>query len=880
MSFGRNGLSTSGSQVDDYAMRGVELEEFPLIFFISETYEEKFKASDDTGQQDEADPADVGVEDEVGEDHVDSQEVNVGRKRGRKPNERSRYLPDHPRYTSHTRVVRSAGHNTIPSTRGPFYPPHNEPETIDFFRASMLAICKPWRRLDDLRREDQTWEQAYEDFFSAAPKRSTDIVAGIKSHYDSRTAASLSREDENNAEVEGEGRRRRRNELDELAEAEQVEERDPLNVAEPEADRLEAIRLAIDKCANSQEEVHGKAAVEIAKTAGIFTSEGEEWETAGQDAGVATGDDLAKLVGWQHKLKEIAAAQGNAASQVTDTDEGAIQLGTGGAEYVQYVSPETIDIGEEALSGVDPSCLFEDQRRAFDIVDYHLRQTLDGKKPPQLLMHIAGEGGTGKSRVIQTITDQFKALGCEKALVKAAYTGIAASLIGGSTLHVVCRIPPPSKYKGGRIVHSAEKERELAEFYTPIKYLIIDEISMVPREFLAQISRIISKARAHLEDHSSNAPFGGLNVIILGDMHQFPPVQGGASHALFTAIRNEDLGDKNKEDFVAGRQIYEQFDTVVKLRKQVRVVDQEWKDFLGRARHGSCKSPDLRMLRSLLITSRESQRIDFSQEPWSNAVLVTPRHAVRRQWNSLAVRRHCRLNGVTLYISKAYDVTGGRLLTAEEDLQMMKKREVALATELQIAIGMKVMITFNVNTEKDIANGARGKVVDIILDPRETVSEGSTVHLKYPPAYVLVKLDRSNGVHLDGLPEGVVPIAPIKKQFYILVGGKRKKVTRLQLPMTPAYAFTDYRSQGQTIEYVIVDIGRPPRGALTGFNAYVALSRSSGRSTIRLLRDFEDKLFTQHPSEDLRKEDRRIEELDYQTRITWQAIFQNMHNTL
>ncbi|KAJ7770381.1 hypothetical protein B0H14DRAFT_2383013, partial [Mycena olivaceomarginata] len=47
-----------------------------------------------------------------------------------------------------------------------------------------------------------------------------------------------------------------------------------------------------------------------------------------------------------------------------------------------------------------------------------------------------------------------------------------------------------------------------------------------------------------------------------------------------------------------------------------------------------------------------------------------------------------------------------------------------------------------------------------------------------------------------------------------------------------AYAFTDYRSQGQTIPYVLVDIASPPTGKLSLFNLYVALSRSSGRETI------------------------------------------------
>ncbi|OAX31962.1 hypothetical protein K503DRAFT_777126, partial [Rhizopogon vinicolor AM-OR11-026] len=74
-----------------------------------------------------------------------------------------------------------------------------------------------------------------------------------------------------------------------------------------------------------------------------------------------------------------------------------------------------------------------------------------------------------------------------------------------------------------------------------------------------------------------------------------------------------------------------------------------------------------------------------------------------------------------------------------------------------------------------------------------------------------------------------------------LAGGKgQKSIKRRQLPITPAYSFTDYRSQGQTVANSIIDIGTPPTGGLTSFNMYVALSRDHGRSNIRLLRDFDE----------------------------------------
>ncbi|KIN97094.1 hypothetical protein M404DRAFT_161540 [Pisolithus tinctorius Marx 270] len=103
-----------------------------------------------------------------------------------------------------------------------------------------------------------------------------------------------------------------------------------------------------------------------------------------------------------------------------------------------------------------------------------------------------------------------------------------------------------------------------------------------------------------------------------------------------------------------------------------------------------------------------------------------------------------------------------------------------------------------------------------------------------------------------------------------MAAGKQSTISRLQLPITPAYAFTDYRAQAQTLEHCVVDIGTPPSGQLTPFNAYVALSRSRGRETIRLLRDFDVRLFTQHPSEYLRREDEHLHKMDEETREWWE----------
>lgn len=78
--------------------------------------------------------------------------------------------------------------------------------------------------------------------------------------------------------------------------------------------------------------------------------------------------------------------------------------------------------------------------------------------------------------------------------------------------------------------------------------------------------------------------------------------------------------------------------------------------------------------------------------------------------------------------------------------------------------------------------------------------------------------------------------------------------------MTAAYAFTDYRAQRLTILYVTMDIRTPPRCGLSLFNLYVALLRSTGRATVRFLRDFDDDLFLQARAAPVLDEDDRLQE--------------------
>jgi len=103
------------------------------------------------------------------------------------------------------------------------------------------------------------------------------------------------------------------------------------------------------------------------------------------------------------------------------------------------------------------------------------------------------------------------------------------------------------------------------------------------------------------------------------------------------------------------------------------------------------------------------------------------------------------------------------------------------------------------------------------------------------PAYMLVKLKHDVGVNvnLPGLPPSVVGIEPIKMTY---AKGK-KTVSFLQFPVSLAYAITDYKCQGKTFNWVIVDL-KKPSGPCPSASPYIQLSRARTRDRLSILRPF------------------------------------------
>ena len=153
-------------QVQDYALRGIEFETMGFLNFTVETYEHSMKGG-------------LGPVEEREENETRSQRHGG-----------YRYLPAHPKSTTHLRYCRAENHNTLPNIVGPWFPHRDGDErTKPFYYASMLALLKPWRDLRALKEDDDEWEIAYDRFMRNAKQRDKDVVAGCQYYYESKDVA-------------------------------------------------------------------------------------------------------------------------------------------------------------------------------------------------------------------------------------------------------------------------------------------------------------------------------------------------------------------------------------------------------------------------------------------------------------------------------------------------------------------------------------------------------------------------------------------------------------------------------------------------------------------------------------------------------------------
>ena len=447
-------------------------------------------------------------------------------------------------------------------------------------------------------------------------------------------------------------------------------------------------------------------------------------------------------------------------------------------EAPSFISQQRQVAGEHVFTtSADPQNLQGKQLQVYTAVQQHHNAV----NPPPLRMIVSGTAGTGKSYLIHCLR-----LLLQHQLRVAAPTGVAAFNVDGCTLHSLLSLPTKGDFKE----LEGERLNKLQQSFTDIKYIIIDEMSMVGRKSLGQVDRRLRQAFPH----RGREVFGGCSCLLFGDFGQLPPVM---DLPLYTTDSRSELSDQ-------GRAAYQQFNQAVVLDQVMRQAGQDheqvlFRDILLRLRDAKVTIADWKCL--MMQTPTLVQNLS----PFANALHLHPTVEAVVEHNVTQLRASSQ----PIATIKAVH-TGANASKAPAD------DAGGLEAVICLARSARVMLTSNLWVDVGLVNGAMGTIHAICY------RSGGPPDL---PISVMVHFDNYSGPTLHN---GTVPITPLRRTWSSSGG----QCSRLQLPLKLAWAVTIHKSQGLTLDKVVIDVGK--REFSSGLT-FVACSR---------VRQLKDLLFT------------------------------------
>ncbi|KAG7403652.1 ATP-dependent DNA helicase PIF1 [Fusarium oxysporum f. sp. rapae] len=437
--------------------------------------------------------------------------------------------------------------------------------------------------------------------------------------------------------------------------------------------------------------------------------------------------------------------------------------------------------------------------RQLDLV--HRSEDANSEPIPQLCQFVGGEGGTGKSRIIEALVELFASKRISNRLLVTATSGTAAARINGITIHSACNFSKDtSRMAGGRGTGS-----DGIGSYTPAdRYvdgpsrtdwrerdlLIIDEVSMLGARTLWMVNEQLCKLRGSPKD------FGGIPIVLFcGDFHQFRPVQERSILLPSTAIswfEQDSFQVEQRHQHDKAHALWRRFTTVIMLDEQVRAAgDPELRALLRRIRLGIQDQSDVDLLNGRC--HQRGRRI-----PWESGItVVTPLNRNRWNLNMEAILAFRRQHQATLRIFISDHKWKDGQPTEEEALMMLNHGDdsaIPVPAIFMFVPGMPVVVNQNTHQGLKLVNGASYTALEVIIDkafPGYRVSADTILHFG-PPAGILLTSETTAEFHFVGMPPGTILLTPMS----IRIECQRKRpwqqhdVTRKGLPCTPAFACT------------------------------------------------------------------------------------------
>ncbi|CAF3333769.1 unnamed protein product, partial [Rotaria socialis] len=459
---------------------------------------------------------------------------------------------------------------------------------------------------------------------------------------------------------------------------------------------------------------------------------------------------------------------------------------------------------------------------------------------------------------------------------KLAPTSIAAAEIDGLTIHsFLGESRKNSKKKQTRTFRPGDTKLE--NEWRHVKYLIIDEMSMVGLSLLARLNRI-EKTAKHT---NSDIPFGGVNVIFFGDYLQYSPV---LDRPLYHSCASSEQSTERQIDMQCAEKLISQMNCVVELSQQMRTEDLRYLELLNRLRSGQSTIEDYQLLCTRIIGNPKVQA-SLRQKPWDEVGSNTSfSSTLRTQINNRAVLNKAMEMGLRPMVCVAQDCFQRKII---DDLRLRKttlelpdNKTEHLPGYLPVVPGRPVLLTENVSTELGLSNGTREIFHRLVYE--ESSADIQFQDKNFPtntkfvtqPKYALVEFPNCKlDSELAELQTKIIPISISEQTFLFDVkellaenvakaAKINKKTTKISikrkaLPLIPAYSMTTHKSQGQTLGKIIIDLAMPP-GPVEIASVYVPLSRVKRLDDLLIIRPFEFAALQVKPSTAQREELERL----------------------